>query len=247
MDNRMRGVAGTPSASVANDAEQGVEGWAVNRQGLVGQAREIQVTGAAEVCCPADRATVRFMVGNSKASVSDVTSRVSKRVEYILQAARQHGVREEDVTVRKFLHRDEELYHMNSEVTVTFSDFEKMEQVCIILLEKLDKSVSVGMPRFFHSAECLNRIRQSVCVSAVDNAQQKASRVSQLLGQSLGAPTLIREMDTREWRGKDEDGAQWGEDTSHAAAALLPRIPTITATSLVSVYFRLREGSRKKL
>nr|XP_057921318.1 interleukin-1 receptor-associated kinase 1-binding protein 1 homolog isoform X2 [Doryrhamphus excisus] len=237
MDNRMRGIPGTPSAPVANDAEQGVEGWAVNRQSLVGHAREIQVTGAAEVCCPADRASVRFTVGSSKASVSEVTGSVS----------RQHGVREEDVMVRKFLHRDEDVYHMTSEVTVTFSDFDEMEQVCIILLEKLDKTVSVGTPRFFHSAECLNRIRQSVCVSAVDNAQQKASKISQLLGQSLGAPTLIRETDTREWRGKDEDGARWGADTPHAAAALLPPIPTITTSSLVSVYFRLQEGSRKKV
>lgn len=34
-----------------------------------------------------------------------------------------------------------------------------MEQVCRVLLEKLDKSVCVGTPQFYHSAECLSRLR----------------------------------------------------------------------------------------
>lgn len=42
---------------------------------------------------------------------------------------------------------------------MTFSDFEKMERICSILLEKLDKSVFVGTPEFYHSAECLSQMR----------------------------------------------------------------------------------------
>ncbi|XP_061669003.1 interleukin-1 receptor-associated kinase 1-binding protein 1 homolog [Syngnathoides biaculeatus] len=259
MDNRLRifpGVA-QPVSSVSpfavNEAEQGVvETQAGSRHGPAGsQARELHVTGTAEVSQPADRASVRLSVGNSKATVNEVTSSVSRRLEYILQAIRQHGVKEE-VTVRKFLHRDEEMYHMNVEVTVTFSDFEKMEQACSVLLEKLDRSVSVGQPRFFHSAECLNNVRQSACVLAVENAQQKASRVSQLLGQNLGAPTLVREEETREWRSHEEDeddeggGGRRGQEATSAQAAPLPRIPSVTASSRVSVYFRMRDGNRKK-
>lgn len=45
------------------------------------------------------------------------------------------------------------------QVLMTFSDFEAMEKVCCVLLEKLDKSVSVGMPQYYHSAECLSNIR----------------------------------------------------------------------------------------
>lgn len=48
---------------------------------------------------------------------------------------------------------------MFPQVSVTFSDFEKMERVCSVLLEKLDKSVCVGMPQFYHSAECLSQVR----------------------------------------------------------------------------------------
>ncbi|XP_061610692.1 interleukin-1 receptor-associated kinase 1-binding protein 1 homolog [Phyllopteryx taeniolatus] len=260
MDNRMRIFPGgaQPVSSVSpfavNEADQGVvETRPGNRQNPAGsQARELQVTGTAEVSYPADRASVRLSVGNSKATVNEVTSSVSRRLEYILQAVRQHGVKDDDVTVRKFLHRDEEVYHMNVEVTVTFSDFDKMEQACSVLLEKLDRSVSVGQPRFFHSADCLNRVRQSACVLAVENAQQKASRVSQLLGQSLGAPTLVREDETREWRSHEEDeedeggGGRQGQDATSTQAALLPRIPCVSASSRVSVYFRMRDGNRKK-
>ncbi|KAJ0061148.1 hypothetical protein NL108_008829, partial [Boleophthalmus pectinirostris] len=69
-----------------------------------------------------------------------------------------HGINNEDVLVRKFLHREEDQYHMNAEVTVTFSDFTKMELVCRLLLEKLDKSVIVGLPQYFYSPECLNHL-----------------------------------------------------------------------------------------
>ncbi|XP_077567224.1 interleukin-1 receptor-associated kinase 1-binding protein 1 homolog [Stigmatopora nigra] len=217
--------------------------------------RELQVTGTAEVSSPADRASVQLRLGNSKGTVNEATTSVSRRLEYILQTVRQHGVREDDLTVRKFLHRSELCYHMNAEVTVTFSDFDKMEQATSLLLEKLDTSVLVGQPKFFHSAECLNNLRQSVCVSAVENAHQKASRISQLLGQSLGVPTLVREEETREWKShkddddddEDEDGRKrLGQDVASTQAGRLPFIPSITASSRVSVYFRMRDGNKKK-
>ncbi|KAI3364516.1 hypothetical protein L3Q82_011305, partial [Scortum barcoo] len=244
------------------------------------RVREIQVTGAAELRCPADRASVRVGVGSSKGSVSEVTSSVSRRLEYILQTVRQHGVSDEDTMVRRFLQREAEQYHMDAEalsshtrvvicshrayicvcvwggcsmynsvlpqVVVTFSDFEKMEQVCSVLLEKLDKSVCVGTPQFYHSADCLSQLRRRACVSAVENAQQKAQEVSQLLGQTLGPPLLVKEEETKEWRSEDveEDG---GRGQGAAALSRLPHTPTITASSRVSLSFSLRDRSRKNL
>lgn len=49
------------------------------------------------------------------------------------------------------------------QILVTFSEFEKMEQMCHVLLEKLDKSVHVGAPQFFHSASCLSQLRCLTC------------------------------------------------------------------------------------
>lgn len=96
MDNRIRLLPGgtQPTSTVSPfaviEAEQGVaETRAGNRQSPAGsQARELQVTGTAEVSYPADRASVRLSVGNSKATVNEVTSSVSRRLEYILQAVR---------------------------------------------------------------------------------------------------------------------------------------------------------------
>ncbi|XP_019125408.2 interleukin-1 receptor-associated kinase 1-binding protein 1 homolog [Larimichthys crocea] len=228
-----------------HDNEQGLDVRAVNRHSPGNRLREVQVTGTAEVCCPADRASLRVSVGSSKESVNDVTNSVSRRLEYILQAVRQHGVSDRDTSVRRFLHREADQYHMDAEVVVTFSDFENMERVCRVLLEKLDKSVCVGTPHFYHSAECLSQMRRRACVSAVENAQQKASEVSQLLGQTLGSPLLVREEETREWRNEDEEDE--GRGQGGAPLPQLPCTPTITASSRVSVSFSLRDKSRKKL
>lgn len=51
--------------------------------------REVQVTGTAEVCSPADLASVRVTVGGgSKEKVNEATNSASRRLEYILQAVR---------------------------------------------------------------------------------------------------------------------------------------------------------------
>lgn len=51
--------------------------------------REVQVTGTAEACTPADLASVRVTVGGgSKEKVNEATNSASRRLEYILQAVR---------------------------------------------------------------------------------------------------------------------------------------------------------------
>ncbi|XP_068197928.1 interleukin-1 receptor-associated kinase 1-binding protein 1 homolog isoform X1 [Antennarius striatus] len=204
------------------------------------RVREVQVTGSAEVCCPADRVSVRVSLCSSKESVNEVTNSVSRRLDYILQVVRQHGVCNKDASVRRFLRREADQYRMDAEVTVTFSDFEMMERVCSVLLEKLDKSVCVGTPHFYHSDEGLSQVRRRACASAVENAQQKAQEVSQLLGQTLGPPLLVREEKMTEHRMEEEDGGR-------AQGAHLPCTPKIIIFSQVSVSFSLRDRSRKKL
>ncbi|XP_069014704.1 interleukin-1 receptor-associated kinase 1-binding protein 1 homolog [Embiotoca jacksoni] len=238
MNGPSRALAAMPGIETA----QGLEARTGSRESQRNRPREVQVRGTAEARCPADRASVRVGVGSSKESVGEVSNSVSRRLEYILQALRQHDVGDEDASVRKFLHRDADLYRMDAEVMVTFSDFEKMERVGSILLEKLDRSVCVGTPHFYHSAECLSQMRQRACVSAFENAQQKASKVSQLLGQSLGSPLLVREEETKEWRNEEEEEGEDGGGRGH-----IPQIPTVTASSQVSVSFSLRDRSRKKL
>uniref|UniRef100_A0A8C2E4A1 Interleukin-1 receptor-associated kinase 1 binding protein 1 n=1 Tax=Cyprinus carpio TaxID=7962 RepID=A0A8C2E4A1_CYPCA len=161
-------------------------------------ARVVQMTFCAELSCPPDRATVTISVKNSKENVNDVTNSVTRRLEYILQTVRQNDVKEENITVTKHLKREEELFHMQAEVLVVFSDFEKMQQARSVLIEKLDKIVCVGDPYYSHSAESLSLLRRRVCLEAVDNARLKASEVCCILGQALGRPLLVREEESRE-------------------------------------------------
>lgn len=75
-----------PSRQVAiNDKVQEQE---MSLQSYNQRAREVQVTGEAEVCCPADRVSVRISVGSSKESVNEATTSVQRRLEYILQSIR---------------------------------------------------------------------------------------------------------------------------------------------------------------
>ncbi|XP_028996362.1 interleukin-1 receptor-associated kinase 1-binding protein 1 homolog [Betta splendens] len=249
MDSANGGLVAVLSAAgrelVGGERQHGVELRTLNCQSDGNRPREVQVTGTAKVCCPADRVSVRVSVRNSKESVNEVTNSVTRRLEYIMQTLRHQGISDEDTTVRRFLQRDANMYHMDAEVLVTSMEFEKMEHVCSVLVEKLDKSVCVGTPLFYHSEGCLSQLRSQAFVSAVQNAQQKASKVSQLLDQSLGHPLLVREDETREWKNEEElDG---GNGQAAAPVCQLPSIPTISAFSRVSVSFSLRDKSRKKL
>lgn len=83
-----------PAGDIYRDEnEPGMGGHTVTVQRTQNSAREVQVTGSAEVSCPADRATVSVSFKNSKESVNDVTNSISRRVEYILQTLRQHHVK----------------------------------------------------------------------------------------------------------------------------------------------------------
>ena len=92
MDGLNRGFAAVQPAAgrdfAGNENGQGPDVRTVNRQSPGNRVRELQVTGAAEVCCPADRASVRVSVGSIKESVTEVTNSVSRRLEYILQSLR---------------------------------------------------------------------------------------------------------------------------------------------------------------
>ncbi|XP_056305470.1 interleukin-1 receptor-associated kinase 1-binding protein 1 homolog [Danio aesculapii] len=239
-------AAVSPSAGdVYRDENQSVFNRGRKQTHLSAQSnvRVIEVTGCAEVSSPPDRACVSISVKNSKENVNDVTNSVTRRLEYILQTARQHDVKEENITVTKHLQRDEDLFHMQAEVLVVFLDFEKMQQARTVLIEKLDKSVCVGDPYYSHSAESLSLLRRRVCLEAVDNARLKASEACCILGQALGRPLLVREEESREWSSSQQD-------TSGSPLTLHPRTdPTlISASSRMFVTFELRpkDNNRRK-
>ncbi|KAG7460836.1 hypothetical protein MATL_G00203110 [Megalops atlanticus] len=204
--------------------------------------REVQVTGSAELSVAPDRATLCISVSNSKDSVNDVTNSVSRRLEYILQTLRQHEVKEENTTVTKVIRRSDNVYYMEAEVSVVFTDFMAMQSVSNILVEKLDKTVNVSPAQFFHSAECLNKLRQQVCVMAVENARHKAKEVCGLLGQALGRPLLVKEESSREWSCQTEEA----NELPHPSVQQSIRRATVFVSSHVFVSFEIRPKDRTR-
>lgn len=90
-------------------------------------------------------------------SVEEVKTSVNRRVDYVLQTLKSHHVK--DFKIHKTLNRIEKLYHMEIEVVVEFIDFSKCEQVCNLLVEKLDETVRVSRPHLYHSTSKLDSLR----------------------------------------------------------------------------------------
>lgn len=82
---------------------------------------------------------------------------MNRRVDYVLQTLKSYHIK--DFTIHKSLQRVEKLYQMEVEVVVEFSDFSKCEQVCNLLVEKLDETVKVSHPFLYHTPSKLDSLR----------------------------------------------------------------------------------------
>ncbi|KAL4661023.1 interleukin-1 receptor-associated kinase 1-binding protein 1 [Arapaima gigas] len=216
--------------------------WSVTRPGQRAKppGAEVRVSGSAELSSPPDGAALCIRVRSRKESVTDVTDSVSRRLEYILQTLRHQQVKDEHRNVTRTVRREDGAYSMEAEVAVVFTDFVKMQEVSNTLVEKLDRTVYVGVPQFSHSEEHLHQLRREVCVAAVASAQHKARDVCRLLGQSLGRPLLVVEEESREWS-EGDSGEDSGGDTTLQQRL---RQATVTVSSRVSVSFQIRPKNK---
>ncbi|XP_056421898.1 interleukin-1 receptor-associated kinase 1-binding protein 1 isoform X1 [Hyla sarda] len=223
--------------AMTNMAAEDVE----NKPGIVVRqkgGREVQVTGTAELSAAPDRARVCISLSSSKVAAAEAKSSVVRRLEYIEQTLRQRGLPEGDITISKEIERKANAYQMDAEVCVVFEDFEKLQNICNMLVEKLDSSVCISSPHFYHSPENMEKLRRQVCLNAVSNARRKAQDVCRLVGQSLGKAVIIREEEMKEW-----------EDQVDPASSSLQRkikSATIHATSKVSATFEIKGKEQNK-
>ncbi|KAM3932403.1 interleukin-1 receptor-associated kinase 1-binding protein 1 [Leptodactylus fuscus] len=212
-----------------------------NKSGIVvGQkgGREVQVTGTAELSAAPDRARVCILVSSSKGAAAEAKSSVLRRLEYIVQTLRQRGVTDENITITKEIERKTNAYQMDAEVCVVFEDFEKLQNICNMLIEKLDNSVCISSPQFYHSPENMEKLRRQVCLNAVSNARRKAQDVCRLVGQTLGKVIVIREEEMKEF----EDQAECASSTIQHKI----KSTTISTTSKVSAIFEIKGKERNK-
>lgn len=219
--------------------EKGTPGY------LQPSGREVHVSGTAELSAGPDRAKVTFHLRSKKPEAYAAQSSVTRRLDYITQTARQRGsISEENMSVAKNFSRIDNAYKMEAEVCITFSDFGKMQDVCNFLVEKLDSSVIISPPYFYHTAETIDNLRRQVCLAAIGSAQQKAQEVCRLFGQSLGKPLLIREEEMKEWEGHLENHIPNPSDSLSLQQRL--QSATIYVSSKMFAVFEIKGEKKRK-
>ncbi|XP_054752604.2 interleukin-1 receptor-associated kinase 1-binding protein 1-like [Lytechinus pictus] len=174
------------------------------------KCREIQVSAVGEAFATPNRSRVSVVVRSQKETVAESKNSVSRRLDYVIQTLHTHNVKEGDVNTTRSIRRIDGLFHVEAEVVIVFVDLLKCQEVCNFLVEKLDDSVTVSLPCFFHAPHSVDNVRRQACVNAVKNARQKAIEVTRLLRQSLGHPIMIKEEQCHEWEGPAE-----AQDTSN--------------------------------
>ncbi|CAH1798209.1 unnamed protein product [Owenia fusiformis] len=167
-------------------------------------SNQIKVSATEEAELPPDRCRVNIILKSLKEDVSEVKNSVQRRLDYILQSLNNFQIKEGDIKVQKQLLRQESLFMYTVEILVLFVDFKKCETISNHIIEKLDESVTVGTPQFFHSQQRLEHFRRHTSVVAVKNAKEKALQMAQCLNQSVGRPINIEETENNEWEGDQE-------------------------------------------
>lgn len=207
--------------------------------------REVHVSGTAEVSAGPDRAQVAVRVSSTKEAAAEAKKSVCRRLDYITQSLQQRGLQTENVTVTKDFRRVENAFHMEAEVCITFTEFGKMQNICNFLVEKLDSSVVISPPQFYHTPGSVENLRRQACLVAVENAWRKAQEVCDLVGQTLGKPLLIKEEETKEWEGQVDDRQSSGLSNSLTIQQKIKNA-TMHAASKVFVTFEVKGKERKR-
>nr|KAF6505605.1 interleukin 1 receptor associated kinase 1 binding protein 1 [Rousettus aegyptiacus] len=186
-------------------------------------SREVHVSGTAEVAASPDRAQVAVRISSTKEAAAEVKKSVCRRLDYITQSLQQQGL----------------------QVCITFTEFGKMQNICNFLVEKLDSSVVISQPQFYHTPGSIENLRRQACLVAVENAWRKAQEVCNLVGQTLGKPLLIKEEETKEWEGQIDDH-QSSRLSSSLTIQQKIKSATIHAASKVFINFEVKGKEKKK-
>lgn len=205
--------------------------------------RLIQVTAVGEVSLPPDRCRVTVRLHSQKDNVQDVKNSIQRRLDYVLQTLQNHNVKDTDIQVHKSMRRIDTMYEMDTEVVVLFLDFNKCQSASNLLVEKLDESVTVGLPEFFHAGTTLETLRQQASLLAIHNAKEKAQEMARFVHQAVGKPITIQEEESKEWEGQVE-----GVSDLETRPTIQQRMSqaTVTVSCRVNVTFELKPKVKTK-
>lgn len=215
-----------------------------------GARREIAVGGVGVVTLAPDQCLMTIAVSSSKEEIQEATNSVKRRLDYVVQALKNHHVKDADMEIHRSVDRtDGKLYCCSSEVVVHFREAASCEAVHNLLVEKLDDSVRVSEPAFFCSLQARESGRCRAASLAVHNAKVKAADMARQLGEAVGESLVVREDSMEEKEGPASAsvlaalaaGAEPAAGGHHRSSAYRRRaLATVTITATVTVVFALK-------
>lgn len=218
--------------------------------------REVQVTGTAELSAAPSICVLTVVIRSEKLQAEDAKSSVLRRLDYVQQTFRNHGITDGDMITVKNLSRvpGKSLYLMEAQVDGTFrNSVHKCLQLHNLLVEKLDETVKILAPKLQHDKQKLEGIRKQACLAALANAKQKAIEVCRMLGQGIGRPIYVKEDSLDEALG---DNGSTSPNDQECPLAISPasleiqqkiKANTVNIKAQVSAAFELRGlGKNKK-
>lgn len=122
--------------------------------------RQVTVSGMGEFSLPPDRVKLLVVISRTKSTANEAKTSVIRRLKYIEQTLRNHGVKEQDKSLVQSTTRRDTMYEVKAELTAIFVDIQNYQHCQNQLVEKLDSpTVRVLDPVFYHSTLRLENIK----------------------------------------------------------------------------------------
>ena len=153
------------------------------------KTRVISVSGQSEQSLPPDRVKLLVVIKSVKDNLNEARHSVDRRFDYVFQTLRKHrvpvilylcnsivfhkfefmrislnacvfwGLQEANIVVSKTSNRVGDKFELIAELASTFDNIPRFQLIYNHLNEKLDKSIVIHQPHFFHTPSRLDAIR----------------------------------------------------------------------------------------
>lgn len=222
-----------PSAPINHHVTGHVTGPIVKKES---EERTITVSGYSEYLIEPDQVEIIVMIRSAKPTIEEVKISINKRKDYIVSIAQQnkliYRVNEDFITSH------EKNYKIESQVTITMSNYKKAQLQRNHFIEKLcDNStvVTVHPLLFSHSQTLLNEWREKIPIDAIQKAKYKAKEISESLKIKRGEIKTLIVGEVKEKYHQDIES-----DLSEMASEIARRRKTKTMSSTATITFFIK-------
>lgn len=213
----------------------------------VAEPRSLSVQGQADVVTTPDEVTITTRVETFDRSLKVAKSENDRRVKLLLQLTAQHGVAAKDVQTSDFsitprhemIHDKRVLtgYDVHKRITLTLCDLDKAEA---LLGEVFEGGANALEQVSFQSSKLIEK-RAEARLLAVQAARKKAEAMAGQLGQKLGHPLKVEEVNESFLHPRGVANYAFDNESAPSTGATLAAGKT-RVHAMVSVQFELLDG-----